>query len=162
MRNEDIIREVEQFLYREARLLDTRRFHEWLELFTDDVMVDVANRTVRGYELVLTLPQGMSRERTALLRQYGARVELIDSMGGMTIAGGIAAALFAIALARQGGFHALLLAGFQIEGVALDLLDDFFTEHQTLETTQRALQSFAVLKVYFCHFSLLSIRPNFG
>ena len=26
----------------------------------------------------------MSRERTALLRQYGARVELIDSMGGMT------------------------------------------------------------------------------
>ncbi len=38
----------------------------------------------KGYALVLTLPQGMSRERTALLRQYGARVELIDSMGGMT------------------------------------------------------------------------------
>ena len=38
----------------------------------------------RGYELVLTLPQGMSRERTALLRQYGARVELIESLGGMT------------------------------------------------------------------------------
>jgi cysteine synthase A len=38
----------------------------------------------KGYELVLTLPQGMSRERTSLLRQYGARVELIDSMGGMT------------------------------------------------------------------------------
>jgi cysteine synthase A len=37
----------------------------------------------RGYELVLTLPQGMSRERTALLRQYGARVEIIESMGGM-------------------------------------------------------------------------------
>jgi cysteine synthase len=37
----------------------------------------------RGYELVLTLPQGMSRERTALLRQYGARVELVESMGGM-------------------------------------------------------------------------------
>jgi cysteine synthase A len=38
----------------------------------------------KGYELVLTLPQGMSRERTALLRQYGARVELIESMGGMS------------------------------------------------------------------------------
>src|ERR1700719_1642631 len=38
----------------------------------------------KGYDLVLTLPQGMSRERTALLRQYGAHVELIDSMGGMT------------------------------------------------------------------------------
>ena len=38
----------------------------------------------KGYQLVLTLPQGMSRERTALLRHYGARVELIESMGGMT------------------------------------------------------------------------------
>ena len=33
----EIIREVEQFLYREARLLDERRFHEWVELFTEDV-----------------------------------------------------------------------------------------------------------------------------
>ncbi len=33
----EVIREVEQFLYREARLLDERRFHEWLELFADDV-----------------------------------------------------------------------------------------------------------------------------
>jgi cysteine synthase len=37
----------------------------------------------KGYQLVLTLPQGMSRERTSLLRQFGARVELIESMGGM-------------------------------------------------------------------------------
>jgi cysteine synthase A len=37
----------------------------------------------KGYELVLTLPQGMSREREALLRLYGARVEIIESMGGM-------------------------------------------------------------------------------
>ena len=37
----------------------------------------------KGYDLVLTLPQGMTRERTALLRQYGARVELVESMGGM-------------------------------------------------------------------------------
>ena len=34
---EEVIREVEQFLYREARLLDERRFHEWLDLLTDDV-----------------------------------------------------------------------------------------------------------------------------
>jgi 3-phenylpropionate/cinnamic acid dioxygenase small subunit len=34
---EEIIREVEQFLYREARLLDERRFHEWLELLTEDI-----------------------------------------------------------------------------------------------------------------------------
>jgi cysteine synthase A len=38
----------------------------------------------KGYALVLTLPQGMSREREGLLRLYGARVELTDSLGGMT------------------------------------------------------------------------------
>ncbi|MEA2138093.1 MAG: cysteine synthase, partial [Solirubrobacteraceae bacterium] len=37
----------------------------------------------KGYDLVLTLPQGMSRERESLLRLYGARVEIIESMGGM-------------------------------------------------------------------------------
>lgn len=35
--SDDVVREIEQFLYREARLLDERRFHEWLDLFTDDV-----------------------------------------------------------------------------------------------------------------------------
>jgi cysteine synthase len=37
----------------------------------------------KGYDLVLTLPQGMSRERECLLRLYGARVEITESMGGM-------------------------------------------------------------------------------
>jgi cysteine synthase len=37
----------------------------------------------KGYELVLTLPQGMSRERAGLLRLYGARVEEVESLGGM-------------------------------------------------------------------------------
>jgi 3-phenylpropionate/cinnamic acid dioxygenase small subunit len=44
---EDTIREVEQFLYREARLLDERRFHEWLELFTEDVRYWMAGRRNR-------------------------------------------------------------------------------------------------------------------
>ena len=47
MRNEDLIREVEQFLYREARLLDDRRFRDWLTLFTDDVRYWMASRTNR-------------------------------------------------------------------------------------------------------------------
>ena len=34
---EEVMREIEQFLYREARLLDDRQFHQWLELFTDDI-----------------------------------------------------------------------------------------------------------------------------
>jgi cysteine synthase len=37
----------------------------------------------KGYDLVLTLPHGMSREREALLRLYGARVQLTESLGGM-------------------------------------------------------------------------------
>jgi len=43
----EILREVEQFLYREARLLDERRFHEWLELFTDDVRYWMPGRSNR-------------------------------------------------------------------------------------------------------------------
>lgn len=37
----------------------------------------------KGYELILTLPEGMSRERQGLLSLYGARVEIVESMGGM-------------------------------------------------------------------------------
>jgi cysteine synthase len=51
----------------------------------------------RGYNLVLTLPQGMSREREGLLRLYGATVQVTESLGGMNEA--VAAAQ---ALARDG------------------------------------------------------------
>jgi cysteine synthase A len=37
----------------------------------------------KGYDLTIFLPQGMSREREALLRLYGARVEIVESLGGM-------------------------------------------------------------------------------
>jgi cysteine synthase A len=37
----------------------------------------------KGYDLVLTLPQGMSRERSGLLRLYGAEVQEVESLGGM-------------------------------------------------------------------------------
>jgi cysteine synthase A len=52
----------------------------------------------KGYDLVLTLPQGMSREREGLLRLYGAQVQVTESMGGMNEA--VAAAQ---ALAREAG-----------------------------------------------------------
>jgi cysteine synthase A len=38
---------------------------------------------VRGYRLILTLPEGMTRERSSLLRVYGAEVYETPSMGGM-------------------------------------------------------------------------------
>ena len=37
----------------------------------------------RRYELVLTLPEGMTRERSDLLRAYGAEVHETASLGGM-------------------------------------------------------------------------------
>ena len=33
----DLLQEIEQFLYREARLLDDRRFHQWAALLADDL-----------------------------------------------------------------------------------------------------------------------------
>jgi 3-phenylpropionate/cinnamic acid dioxygenase small subunit len=45
--NADLTREIEQFLYREARLLDERRFEEWLALLTDDVRYWMAARSNR-------------------------------------------------------------------------------------------------------------------
>ena len=44
----------------------------------------------RGYHLILTLPEGMSRERSALLRCYGAVVRETPSMGGMDESVGLA------------------------------------------------------------------------
>jgi cysteine synthase A len=37
----------------------------------------------KGYDLVITMPQGMSREREKLMRLYGAEVVWVESMGGM-------------------------------------------------------------------------------
>ena len=54
----------------------------------------------RGYELVLTLPEGMSRERSKLLRAYGAEVHETPSMGGM----GEAIELAQSVVAERGGF----------------------------------------------------------
>jgi 3-phenylpropionate/cinnamic acid dioxygenase small subunit len=43
----EMLRSVEQFLYREARLLDEGRFHEWLGLFTDDIRYWMSARSNR-------------------------------------------------------------------------------------------------------------------
>ena len=45
--DEGSIRDIERFFYREARLLDERRFREWLELLTDDVHYWMAARSNR-------------------------------------------------------------------------------------------------------------------
>ena len=63
----ELIREVEQFLYREARLLDERRFHEWLQLFTDDVrywMVTRSNLYARSSKAIAILNPGRTVDET--------------------------------------------------------------------------------------------------
>ena len=41
------IRDIEQFLYREVRLLDSRQYHAWLDLLADDVRYWMPVRTSR-------------------------------------------------------------------------------------------------------------------
>lgn len=45
--DDQLFRQVEQFAYREARLLDERRFREWLELFAEDIRYWMVQRTTR-------------------------------------------------------------------------------------------------------------------
>jgi len=62
---DEVLREVEQFLYREARLLDERRFHEWLELFTDDVRYWMTGRSSRypaSSKAIVVLDRGRTTE----------------------------------------------------------------------------------------------------
>src|SRR5437016_2628598 len=64
----ELIREVEQFLYREARLLDERRFREWLELFTEDVrywMVTRSNLYPRSSKAIAILNPGRNIDENA-------------------------------------------------------------------------------------------------
>ena len=53
------------------------------------------------------------------------------------------------ALACERGFHALFLAGLQVKGVALNLLDDVFLLHLALEASQSILERFTLLDPYF-------------
>jgi biphenyl 2,3-dioxygenase beta subunit len=52
-----LLGEVEEFLYHEAELLDERRFHEWLALFTEDAHYWMPTRDSR-----LTGPGEVARE----------------------------------------------------------------------------------------------------
>ena len=66
--DDGIVREIERFIYREVRLLDERRFHEWLELFTDDVrywMVTRSNLYPRSSKAIASLNPGRNVDETA-------------------------------------------------------------------------------------------------
>ena len=44
---DDVLRQVEQFLYREARLLDSRQFRRWIDLLADDLRYWIPIRSNR-------------------------------------------------------------------------------------------------------------------
>jgi len=51
---QELWHDVQQFLFREARLLDERRFKDWIDLFTDDLLYWaplLTNRTGRNAKL---------------------------------------------------------------------------------------------------------------
>jgi len=56
---------------------------------------------------------------------------------------------FACALPSERGFYAFFLAGLEVKGVTLDLLDDVFLLHFTLETAQGVLEGFTLLQPNF-------------
>ena len=60
------------------------------------------------------------------------------------------ARFFSSTLASKSGFDTLFLAGLQVEGVALDLLDNVFLLHLALETAQSVLEGFTLLQSNFC------------
>lgn len=61
----------------------------------------------------------------------------------------VARALLAIAFASQGCLGAQLFTRFQIERVALDVLDDVFLQDLSLKSPKRAFQGFCFLEVHF-------------
>jgi len=64
---------------------------------------------------------------------------------------------FATAFACERFLDTLFFAGLQVKGVALNLLNDVFLLHLALETSQRVLEGFPLLKSDFCQ---LTTPPN--
>jgi hypothetical protein len=63
----------------------------------------------------------------------------------------LASEFFAIALARKRLLRPAFVAGFQIEGVLLDILDDVFLLHLPLESPEGALDRLTLLNLHFSH-----------
>ena len=73
----------------------------------------------------------------------------LDSPGSITGLIGLVASLLPGPFASQGFFHSPLFSRFQVERVFLDFFDDVFLLDLALESTQRVLEGFPLLKSYF-------------
>ncbi|MGH7331763.1 MAG: 3-phenylpropionate/cinnamic acid dioxygenase subunit beta [Candidatus Rokuibacteriota bacterium] len=81
-----VVRKVEQFLYREARLLDERRFHEWLGHLTDDVRYWMSSRSTRypksSKAIAILDPDGAAGEELAGKDELAILDETKETLGG--------------------------------------------------------------------------------
>jgi len=59
------------------------------------------------------------------------------------------ACLFARSFTSERSLYTFFFAGLQVEGVALDLLDNVFLLHLALKAAQSVLEGFSLLKAYF-------------
>ena len=68
---DDTIREVEQFLYREARLLDARRFDDWLDMLAEDIKYWAPLRSNRypAYSKAISILDGSRYEEGEFSRE---------------------------------------------------------------------------------------------
>jgi 3-phenylpropionate/cinnamic acid dioxygenase small subunit len=71
----DLITEVEQFYYREARILDQRQYNQWLALVTEDISYRMPSRHIpqadpkqRGQEAYLSVERELSQGTEPPLR----------------------------------------------------------------------------------------------
>src|SRR5690348_6581556 len=97
----------------------------------------------------LILAYNQNRAGANTLRRPKAQPRPVLGLLSGLFQSAVAVALLAVALARQGGFETLLLAGLQIESVPLDFLNDVLLQDLTFETAERILQRFTILNVNF-------------
>jgi hypothetical protein len=79
---------------------------------------------------------------------------------GCSILFAVSRTLLASAFTSESRFRTLLLAGFQIERVPLDVLDDIFRHYFSLKALERAFQALALMKLNFCQRIHLDFRSD--
>lgn len=79
--SDEMLREIERFLYDEAATLDERRFHDWLELLAEDIHYwaplkrTVLAKDVEQYEVGLPGEQAYYDDDLDMLRQRVAKLD---------------------------------------------------------------------------------------
>jgi 3-phenylpropionate/cinnamic acid dioxygenase small subunit len=138
MTDPDVLREIEQFLYREARLADDRRFDEWLQMFTDDLRYWMPARVSRyarnSHAIVIADPQRYEEEDLTKDGQFA----LLDETKA-TLAMRVARLKTGFAWAEEPASRTRrLVSNIEVEqaGAGLTVYSNFILYRNRLETEQ--------------------------